>query len=540
VGGTDSALIHRNTEIGRLTVGQDGDGELRIRDGGVVMNYDASIGARGFGSGSATVHGMDARWYNSGTLSVGFLSDGGLNIAGGGYVESSDGVIGDSSRADGAVTVGGAGSIWNSGDLTVGEGGVGTLTILNGGSVSSADAIVGKETSSDGRVSVSGSLGTVTTWTISGDLTVSEFGSGTLGVENGANVSTVNGYIGKESGSTGAVTVGFSGDWNNSGDLTVGDGGTGSLTINLGGSVINLDGYIGKDSGSNGIVTVDGTGSTWTNCGDLYHAVDGSGTLEILNDAIVYVVDDHIQGDGSILTTSSGSQLIVGGAKPAAATASAVAAAADGGSGDSAEGVISTHPGGAIHFSGGRMITDVLDLSGGGEFNWTGGRLDVTRVEGSLENQGGVLYPRSLSAGILVMGDYSQGPAASVVLRIPLPGAASFDKLHVAGDAVFEGQVLMRFINGFAPRMGDQFPLVMVDGLLADDAASYGVQNLAPGFRFDIVRDGGVVTMVALTDGVFVPEPSAFLLLLTSMSTAASSRFGRLGRRQLRKTVNRC
>ena len=53
-------------------------------------------------------------------------------------------------------------------------------------------------------------------------------------------------------------------------DLYVGYFGNGTLTIRNGGAVSNGFGFIGVDSGSTGAATVDGAGSTWTNSGDLY------------------------------------------------------------------------------------------------------------------------------------------------------------------------------------------------------------------------------------------------------------------------------
>ena len=76
------------------------------------------------------------------------------------------------------------------------------------------------------------------------------------------------GYIGCTSGSTGTVTVDGTGStWTNSGDLYVGYYGNGTLNITGGGAVSNTNGYIGYNSGSTGTVTVDGTGSKWTNSG---------------------------------------------------------------------------------------------------------------------------------------------------------------------------------------------------------------------------------------------------------------------------------
>ena len=185
------------------------------------------------------------------------------------------------------------------------------------------------------------------------------------------------------------------------------------------------------------------------------------------------------------------------------------------------------------------MLTDVLDLTDGGEFNWTGGSLQVSRVEGSLENQGGVLSSRNPFETTTVMGDYVQEPDSQLLLRIGGREAAQFDTFHVTGEAVIEGDVVMKFGNGFAPRAGDEFALIMANELLEDDGAIYRVQNLAPSFQFDIIRDGQVVKLLALNDGVFVPEPSILLLLLTSVLALTLSGSGTRRRLARESTIRK-
>ena len=91
-------------------------------------------------------------------------------------------------------------------------------------------------------------------------------GSGTLNITNGGKVSNSYGYLGYNSGSTGTATVDGTGStWTNSGNLYIGNSGNGTLNITNGGKVSNSYGYLGYNSGSTGTATVDGTGSTWTN-----------------------------------------------------------------------------------------------------------------------------------------------------------------------------------------------------------------------------------------------------------------------------------
>jgi T5SS/PEP-CTERM-associated repeat protein len=105
--------------------------------------------------------------------------------------------------------------------------------------------------------------------------------------------------------------------WNNSGSLFVGYNGTGTLKINNGGTISNTDGYIGRNSTSTGTVTVDGAGSIWTNTDDLYVGFDGQGTLTISNKGLVSVkgtlsIDGNEDG-ASFITMASGGKLAIYG-----------------------------------------------------------------------------------------------------------------------------------------------------------------------------------------------------------------------------------
>jgi hypothetical protein len=57
--------------------------------------------------------------------------------------------------------------------------------------------------------------------------------------------------------------------------------------------------------------------------------------------------------------------------------------------------------------------------------------------------------------------------------------------------------------------------------------ANVEVRNLAPGFQFDLRPDARGLTMVALNDGVFVPEPATLTMLLAGMLAAVFRRHGR-------------
>ena len=281
------------TDSGGLYVGNSGTGTLLITSGGAVSDAAGYIGTNAGTSGTVTVDGTGSTWTNSTDLYVGNSGTGTLLISNGGAVSNYNGWIGYNPGSTGVATVDGIGSIWmNSKNLLVGESGSGTLSITSGGAASDVAAAVGDQAGSSGAATVDG---TGSSWTNSGDLFIGNDGSGTLLITNGGAVTSDTGsptygaVIGSVPGSTGAVTVSGSGSTLTVDDanLHVGFNGTGTLSITSGGAAFDVAAAVGDQAGSSGAVTVDGTGSSWTNSGDLIIGNDGSGTLLITNGGAV-------------------------------------------------------------------------------------------------------------------------------------------------------------------------------------------------------------------------------------------------------------
>jgi fibronectin-binding autotransporter adhesin len=355
------------TNSGSLTVGEDGNAILNVRDGGCVSNTSGEIGnASGFVGGSAsvvTVSGAGSKWTNTGDL----LVRGSLSITGGGAVSNRDGTIGDFSSTS-AVTVSGSGSKWtNTGSLAVGFAAGGAMNIVSGGSVSCTSGTI-----LAGEVTVNGPG---STWSNSSDLSIGGFfSSGTLNIINGGAVSVARTtYFVSSTGSTGVINFGTTGGtlttqslmaspsllagtgtiiarglvadislmFNlahgleqtitlnslagqnvtvnlnmstaaNNGILGAGCQGAGSLTIQNGIAVTSTDGYVGYNAGSTGVATVSGTGSKWSTKSHLYVGLYGSGTLAVSNGGTVYSshsgnVGYYSGSTGTVTISGSGS-----------------------------------------------------------------------------------------------------------------------------------------------------------------------------------------------------------------------------------------
>lgn len=278
-----------------------GNGGLRKTGDGTLILSAANTytGATGVIAGSLVYGANDA------------ISTGAVTVSGG---TLSMGVYSDSV---GQITVNGGGYISSSGSLTstsslvIGDSSGGIVEITAGGCLqNSAASRIGYGESAVGCVNISGAG---SKWNNGAILYVGDYGSGALNITNGGSVSsTVSGdsaSLGYRSGSSGTVTVGGTGStWTNKGQLYIGQSGNGSLSITDGGSTTCNKATIGANTGSSGSVTVKGANSTWTNSGTLEI---GRGTLDITGGGTVTCSSCTIANNtgtaGTVTVSGSGS-----------------------------------------------------------------------------------------------------------------------------------------------------------------------------------------------------------------------------------------
>lgn len=320
-------------------IGYTAAGSVTVNAGSWLLSSEGFIGYEGGASGAVTVSGIDSRWVN-GSLSVGYSGSGILSIVDGGCVNSTNGSIGNNCNSTGTVTVSGTASQWdNSGSpLYVGNSGSGTLKI-DSGNVWNSDGYVGYGSYSTGVATVGGTVGLNANWHNVGSLYVGACGTGTLTINAGGTVSTIDStFVGLKGGTSSTIALnggildtrslfaspaqltGSGGtittkglvsdialtfdrnhplvqtlqlgsatvqlDMNGVGALGAGWNGAGSLSIRDGMLVQSLGGYIGYHSTSSGTVTVNGEGSSWGTSSDvsggpMYVGCYGTGTLNI-------------------------------------------------------------------------------------------------------------------------------------------------------------------------------------------------------------------------------------------------------------------
>jgi fibronectin-binding autotransporter adhesin len=257
-GGTATSTWTNSTS---LVVGNFGTGNLTINLRGLVITPDLAGGNASsfvnFNGGTLRITATDSASNNFKLISSGVLN---LPTAGTTFTHSGS-ITGGS--VDGDFTKTGAGELVLTGTsnfngfLRVQGGG---LTIASGGSVTSTAGEISNGAGS--TVNVGGS-GAASSWTMSGNLTVGQYGAGALAVNAGGTVTSASLDI----SSVYAGTVNVSGTLN-SGTLGVGNFKSGTLTISAGGVVNSSNVSIGCSTvayptatGAYGTVTVDG--GTW-------------------------------------------------------------------------------------------------------------------------------------------------------------------------------------------------------------------------------------------------------------------------------------
>ncbi|MEG1452861.1 MAG: autotransporter domain-containing protein, partial [Brevundimonas sp.] len=279
-------------------------------------------------------------------------------------------------------------------------------------------------------------------WAIIGNLNVRGGGATALAIENGAQISNNFGEIGATGVTAATVTVTGAGSlWTNRTALIVGNGATtsknGALRILDGGKVTSLDGYIasGNGTGATGFIEVSGTGSSWTNTGNLRIGdLGGNGTLIISDGG--YVSSNLTQigtmgnGVGIANLTGTGSRWDVTGNL------------------DIGFGILFNYGSGTVNISDGALLnvgingTGTIYLAKDGLFPGMG-TTGVLNIGAGTDNAADALAAGILQAGELRLGAGSatlrfNHTDTSYLFNTKLIGTSSTDVIkQVAGTTIF-------------------------------------------------------------------------------------------------------
>ncbi|MFO0899223.1 MAG: hypothetical protein U0836_17495 [Pirellulales bacterium] len=445
-------------DLGLLSVGGAGTGEIEVGPGATLISIGALLGQSAGGEGSVSLAGAQSSWTNSAfRVDIGSFGTGALSLtAGAQFFNSLETTLGYVEGSSGGVTAAGAGANFRSaGRLTVGRLGTGKLQMSDGAVGTAFDGIAigsattGEMTLSNGQFSAQGSaipnagvsvvLGEVpggagrlellagAAFTSANQAQIGREGAGVLSISAGAHFSSskassstgTSGIIGRgrdNSAAKGEVFIdGAGSSWQQDGDLSVGLQGSGYLTITGGGSAQGQNAYLGRETGGLGVVSLSGDGTTWNLAGGLFVGGDASKGV----------------GTGQV-TVSDGAKLELGG--PLSLWANGSLLLDDG----------------TVNAKGGLQLAPGAELAGAGVFG------------GSVLNLG-LISPGQSPGTLTFAGAFEQRDSGA--LKIQLGGETAYDKLVLDAAAVLGGSLQLELIDGFTPTADEQFTILTAGSL---------------------------------------------------------------------------
>jgi hypothetical protein len=291
----------------------------------------------------------------------------------------------------------------------------------------------------------------------------------------------------------------------------------------------SIVGIFGSDT-VGALVNVRDNGSLWKSAATLVGSTGATGLLNI-TDGATGVVGQMIVGGGGSLYVTQGAMLqtsdtsYIGGESLNILLADKLEKSLQNAAGALVQGsdarwevthlVVGDASGssGILQIDDSGLVTgDTITVNKNGKVVGDGGLLQVTdRVK-----NGGTIAP-GLSPGVLtIAGLFEQTSAGRLEIEFAGVEPGLHDRLIITEGARLDGELLLRFIDGFAPKQGDEFQFLEINGDVSGDFATVQLAGLLPGFEFDLRRSDGGTTLVALNDAVAIPEPStqASLMIL--------------------------
>lgn len=460
---------------GRLGLGIEGSGSLLVRDGATVIAAEAVLGERN-AQGSATVQGA-ASTLETGSFAVGLEDDGALLVDAGGQVTSETGVIGF--------------------DLDGEERGEAEVRGVDAAGNPSRWALDSLEVRPRGYLYV-GPGGKVE---VAGPLRIGAEGAPADCLRRRACVSIFDGQL-------------------SANGVTVGDGGGGRLEIGGDSQVSTTGSFTIATTGEHSEVILEGPSTASPVFTDLAVATGAGafGSLEVRAGVQLDLLGRFRLGGPP---DALGSLLVFGDANDVEAT---VVSAFDATGLDSVIGGPISGPAADRDSAQLHLESAVLEIEGNGHdlviertgfLNGGGGRIAFD-AGGKLVNRG------SLVGNFVIEGDYVQEPGAflnATLLVVPSVGPAArsvtplgaetpaqpFAPVVVTGDAVLAGTAKLQFGNGAAPRQGDAFELLQVEGEVTGTFDEVEIAGLAPGFQYGAEIVNGALVVTAENDGEPLP-----------------------------------
>ncbi len=173
---------------------------------------------------------------------------------------------------------------------------------------------------------------------------------------------------------------------------------------------------------------------------------------------------------------------------------------------------------GTLIMNGGTLTAGSMAKGDGtANFQWNNGVLHVgtfgtSTTPWDLNQTAGVLAPGTPIGSTTIYGNYNQ--SAGGTLEIELAGLTSYDTVTVYGNADLHGTLLVKFLGGYAPGLGDTFHILYASGAIdITNLVLAGDEPPNTRWLLDVIPgEGPWENWRILQLQAAVPEPASWLL----------------------------
>lgn len=444
-----------------------------------------------------------------GSIEVGDAALGSVDIDGGTALSvTGTATVGVLANGIGIVTLDGLGSDWTiSGNLTVGDFGTASVEVSNLARLENMDAVLADEVGSYSSVSVDG-FGTI--WENNDDMFLGDAGTAIVEISGGARVLADVSKIGNLATSDGRVTISDRFTlWKSDGQLTVGDLGTGSLMVLNEARVQNTIGLIAAQGTAT--VEVSGQGSVWENSSSLTVGSAGVATLRVLDHGRVTstagTVASMSSSFASVLVDGLGSEWDIVGTLTISAAGDAEFTISNGGLVTASSAITIGSMGRLALASGGHLTSESNSLTNSGIIEGTG------RIDSNVSNTGTGEIRTAVGDALHVTGVVAN--AGSMDLA---GGEMQFDGAVTSTGRINARDAVLRFDAGLTNQTGSQ--LAVTDGTVE---VFGNVQNNAGGQLVVTQGSRAVFHDNVTNNGQLFVMPGASAVLLRDLDFGTSS-----------------
>lgn len=153
----------------------------------------------------------------------------------------------------------------------------------------------------------------------------------------------------------------------------------------------------------------------------------------------------------------------------------------------------------------------IVSASGSSEIMVTGGVVGGTGdILGDLQHDGGTLSAGASPGTLTVIGDYTQGAGATMLVELAGTAAGEFDVLDVQGDIDLDGNLTVKFVDGFTGAANQEFHVLRYVGVQLTGSSEFATFSVPDNYGLSQAPD---VEPLAVSEA-----PLMFAHLLTILS----------------------